>query len=183
MTKDTMPKNILIGSQKLFRTQAPWRINGSLLGKLTNDHDVILFDYNINTQTHKEKAKQISKVLYDRLQKSYNKVTFVGLGTDCQIAPELSWMGFDIDALATINSPHDPFIYTCMFDHTAIYNFYTSRKYEQTKIKGAECNQYIPTLLPAHMSSRLATELSSCIIYQSYQQMYLSDIPARFTLV
>jgi hypothetical protein len=183
MTNTTMPNNILIASQKLFRTQAPWRINRSFMGQLTNDHDVILFDYNTDTHTSKQKAKQISTILYSKLQKSYNKLIFVGLDKDCIIAPELSWMGYDIDAAAIINSPYDPLIYTCMFDHTAIYNFYTSKKYSKLDIQGAECNQHVPTVLPAHMSNRLATEVAGCLLYQTHQKTYLDPTPAKFTTI
>ena len=118
-----------------------------------------------------------------QLKKTYDKVIFVGLGTDCRVAAELAWMGFDIDAAVFVNNIHSPDIYNHMFDHTAIYNFYTSQDYRFLQIEGAECNQLVDTYLPAHMSNRLATEIAGCLIYQTYGVTYLNQTPARFTTV
>jgi len=183
MTTDKMPNNILIGSEKLFRTKAPWRINNSLLGQITNDHDVILFNHNKENTSHLDKAKEIGKILYKKLQRQHNKVIFIGLGSDCRIAAELSRLDFKIDAAAFVNNIHSPSLYQGMYGHTAIYNFYTSDQYEYLSIEGAECNQYVPTRLPAHMSNRLATEIAGCLIYQTYEVTYLNPTPAKFTAI
>ena len=182
MTTTTMPNNILIGSEKLFRTRAPWRINKSLLGQITNDHNVVLFDYDPDI-THKKKSKEIVRKIYNKLQRNQGKVIFVGLGTDCRIAAEMAWLGFDIDAAVFVNNLHSPSLYDHMFDNTAIYNFYTSQDYKFLEIDGAECNEFVKTNLPAHMSNRLATEIAGCLMYQTYEVTYMNPTPARFITV
>ena len=183
MKSHTMPNNILIGSEKLFRTRAPWRISSSLLGQMTNDHDVILFNHNKENTSHLEKAKDIGKVLYRKLQRKYDKVIFIGYGSDCRVASELAHLGFNLDAAAFVNNIHSPSIYDHMLDRTAIYNFYTSQDYRFLQVQGAECNQLVNTILPPHMSNRLATEIAACITYQTYEVTYLNKKPARFTNV
>jgi hypothetical protein len=178
-----MPNNILIGSEKLFRTRAPWRIDNSLLGQMTNDHDVILFNHNKENTSHMEKAKEIGKILYRKLQRQYNKVIFIGYGSECRVAAELATLGFDLDAAAFLNNIHSPSVYDHMLASTAIYNFYTTPDYRFLQIRGAECNEMIPTFLPAHMSNRIATEIAACITYQTYEVTHLNPIPARFTTV
>lgn len=150
---------------------------------MTNDHDVILFNHNKENTSHLDKSKEIGKILYRKLKREYNKVIFIGLGSDCRIAAELARLDFKIDAAAFVNNVHAPNIYQHMYGHTAIYNFYTSQDYEYLQIEGAECNQLIPTHLPAHMSNRLATEIAACITYQTYEVTYLNPIPAKFTTV
>jgi hypothetical protein len=183
MKSHNMPNNILIGSEKLFRTRAPWRINKSLLGQMTNDHDVILFNHDKEDTPHLQKAKEIGKILYEKQRRHYDKVIFIGIGSDCRIAAELAWLGFNVDAAAFINNVHSPSNYDHMFDHTAIYNFYTSQDYKFLKIEGAECNQFVQTSIPAHMSTRLATEIAACITYQTYEVTHLNKTPGRFLTI
>lgn len=183
MTTTTMPNNILIGSEKLFRTKAPWRIEGSLLGQITNDHEVILFNHDSMVTTYERQAKKIGTVLYRKLQREHNKIIFVGFEDECRIAAELGWLGFNIDAAVFVNNTHNPSIYNHIYDHTAIYNFYTDKRHSELKIEGAEFNQYVKTYLPAHMSNRLAKEIAGCLIFQTYEMTYLNKIPATFTTV
>lgn len=178
-----MPNNILIGSEKLFKTKAPWRIEKSLLGQITNDHNVILFNHDTQVLTHRRKAKDIGNTLYRTLQNHNGKIIFIGLGEECAIAPELVSLGFNLDAAIFVNNNHATNIYNNLIPQTAIYNFYTSQEYKYFDIQGAECNQYVKTILPAHMSNRLATEIAGCLIYQTYEVTYLNKTPAQFQTV
>lgn len=181
MTTTTMPNNILVGSEKLFRTKAPWRINGSLFGQMTKDHDVLLFDYNYDNKTHLKMAKEISRKLYDMSQRAFNKMVFIGIGSDCRIAAELNGLGFKFDAAVFINNTHPVNLYDPMLFSTAIYNFNTGAPQNLLHISGAECNETVKTFLPATMSNRLAREITGCLLYQTYEQTYLSETAPRFT--
>ena len=183
MTTTTMPNNILIGSEKLFRTKAPWRINRSLLGQITNDHNVILFNHDPQVLTYKRKAKDIGLSVYRTKKPSEGKIIFIGLGEECAIAPELVSLGFELDAAVFVNNNQPTNIYDNLLAQTAIYNFYTSEEYSFLNIQGAECNQYVKTYLPAHMSNRLATEIAGCLIYQTYEATYLTSTPAVFSTI
>jgi hypothetical protein len=181
MDTNTMPNNILIGSEKLFRTKAPWRISHSLYGEMTKDHSCILFNYNLDVLSPVKVAKYIGKHIYDRAQQSYDKITFIGIGRDCEILYELNKLGFVFDAAVLVNHTMDPKMFQAGFERTAIYNFSTNvHEYRSQIIQGAECNEYVRTILPAHMSNRLAKEIYGNVVYQSYEVNFLSDVPATF---
>lgn len=192
MTLPTMPNNILVGSEKLFRTNVPWRINKSLLGMIGTDHDMILFEQDY-TETKTRLAKRLSKIIFNKAQRQYNKMIFIGLEDDTIMLVELAKLGFKFDAAFLINNKHDPKLFQTeeIFAHTAIYNFYTNRAvnnffdkgYNPFDIQGAEVNQYTPTLLPAHISSRLAAEVWACLVYGVYKQNSLGQNPATLTFV
>lgn len=175
-----MPNNILVGSEKLFRTKAPWKIERSLLGQMTKDHEVLLFEYDPSEKTHSKMAKQIARRLYDISQREYNKMIFIGLESDCRVASELHQLGFRFDAVVLINNIHAVNIFDKMLPTTAIYNFSTGTDKDMLYINGAECNQLVKTFLPAHMSNRLATEIAGCVLYQTYEQTYLSNVAPKF---
>lgn len=179
-----MPNNIMVGSEKLFRTKAPWRIDNSFLGLLTPDHDVILFNHNPFKDTHYGLAKELSKTLYWRSQRHLEHTIFIGYEDECRICVDLSVdFGFTFDAVVLINNPHPGQMYDGIFDDTAIYNFYTKPELVKNEIEGAEVNQYIKTLLPAHMSNRLAQEVYAQIVYDNYAQNFLSPNEAIFTYI
>lgn len=180
MTTTTMPNNILVGSEKLFRTKAPWRIERSLLGQITKDHDVLLFEHDSAQKSHAKMAKQISRRLFDISQREYNKMIFIGLESDCRVASELHQLGFRFDAAVFINNIHPVYLYDEMLLTTAVYNFNTSSDEDMLYINGAECNEIVKTILPAHMSNRLATEIVGCLLYQTYEQTYLDKTAPRF---
>lgn len=193
MTPPPMPNNILVGSEKLFRTSTPWRIDKTLLGMIGTDHDMILFGFDYNREPYLKSAKKLSKIIFNKAQRQFNKMIFIGLEKDTMMLVELAKLGFKFDAAFLINNKHDPKLFQQeeIFAHTAIYNFYTNRmvnkffteQYNPFEIQGAEVNQYTPTILPAHLSSRLAAEIWACLIYGAYEQMSLGDNPATLTFV
>jgi hypothetical protein len=129
-------------------------------------------------------AKRISKTLYWRSQREVNHTTFVGLGVDCGIAVTLcTELGFDIDAVVFINNTHPAELFDGLDATTSIYNFYTKPELANNHIEGAEVNEYIRTLLPAHMSNRLAQEVYAQIVYDKYAQMYLEPNQPTFIYI
>jgi len=178
-----MPNNILVISEKLLRTKAPWKIENSYLGQLTKDHKVIIFDYDWNNTTFKKAAKQISLKLYDVCQTNYNHLTFASYGQDSKVLAELTKMGYKFDAAILINNPHEPSVFTPTLAHTSIYNFYNKKKLQNFSPEGAECSEYIKTIVPANLSNKIARQATACLVYQSYEQTHLSPIPAVFTQV
>lgn len=184
MNNITMPNNILVGSEKLFRTKAPWKIERSLLGTITNDHQVLLFDQCKDNKTYKKTAKRLAKQLNYRSDFNTDKFIFIGLGNDCRVVMDLYLNhGFKFDAAVFINNLYSPSKYDPILDHCSIYNFYTNKQYEMLNIEGAEVNQYIKTRLPAHMSNRLAQEVFGCLLYQTYERTYLNNTPGIISYV
>lgn len=179
MNISTMPNNILVGSEKLFRTKAPWKIDRSLLGTITNDHLVLLFDECKDNKTYKKTAKKLAKQLTYMNTIQTDKLIFIGLGHDCRIVMDLYLNhGFKFDAAVLINNTYSPTKYDPILDHCSIYNFYTNKEYSMLDIDGAEVNQHIKTKLPAHMSNRVAQEVFGCLLYQTYERTYLDNVPA-----
>ena len=175
----TMPNNILVGSEKLFRTKAPWKIERSLLGTITNDHQVLLFDQCKDNKTYKKTAKRLAKQLTYMNKVQTDKLIFIGLGNDCRVVMDLYLNhGFKFDAAVFINNLYSPSKYDPILDHCSIYNFYTNKEYEMLNIEGAEVNEYVKTKVPAHMSNRLAQEVFGCLLYQTYDRTYLDNVPA-----
>jgi hypothetical protein len=180
----TMPNNTLVASSKLFKTKAPWRINGSLMGQITKDHDVILFDHDSSETTYKHMSKKIGRYLYHRVQREVQHLTFVGYEHECRLVSDLYiTMGFKFDTAILINNLHSHSVYDTILGHTKIYNFWTKDVEPYGPINGAEENQYVKTLMPAHMSNRLASEISGCLIYGSYEQNCLENNKPVFNYV
>jgi hypothetical protein len=179
MNISTMPNNILVGSEKLFRTKAPWKIDRSLLGTITNDHLVLLFDQCKDNKTYKKTAKKLAKQLTYMNTIQTDKLIFIGIGNDCRVVIDLYLNhGFKFDAAVFINNLYSPSKYEPILDHCSIYNFYTKPEYKMLDIEGAEVNEYIKTKLPAHMSNRVAQEVFGCLLYQTYERTYLDNVPA-----
>ena len=179
MDTSIMPNNILVGSEKLFRTKAPWKIERSLLGTITNDHQVLLFDQCKDNKTYKKTAKRLAKQLTYMNKVQTDKLIFIGLGNDCRVVMDLYLNhGFKFDAAVFINNLYSPSKYDPILDHCSIYNFYTNKEYEMLNIEGAEVNEHVKTKVPAHMSNRLAQEVFGCLLYQTYDRTYLDNVPA-----
>ena len=178
MTNPTMPNNIMVGSEKLFRTKAPWRLNSSFIGQLSKDHRLLLFKtmFTDVDYRHSLNVNRISKELYNISQVSHEHLTFIGLGQDTQVLLDLhDRYGFKFDTAILINNTvpvHniDPLLPFC-----AVYNFWTKDMGFDNRIEWAEVNQYVKTKIPAHLSNRLALEVAGCLIYDRYEQTYLDS--------
>ena len=151
-----MPNNTLVASSKLFKTKAPWRINGSLLGQITKDHDVILFDHDSSETTYEQMSKKIGKYLYHRLQREIQHLTFIGYEHECRLVSDLYvTMGYKFDSAILINNIHDESVYQPVLGHTAIFNFWTKDEQPHGPIQGAEENVYVKTLMAGTGSERM----------------------------
>lgn len=180
----TMPNNTLVASSKLFKTKAPWRINGSLLGQITKDHDVIMFDHDSSETTYEHMSKKIGRHLYTRVQRDVQHLTFIGYEHECRLVSDLyTTMGFKFDCAILINDIHPKSVYDNIIGYTAIYNFWTKDKECYGPLQGAEENVYLKTLLPAHLSNRLAQEIAGCLVYGWYDQNYLENNKPVFSYV
>lgn len=179
-----MPNNTLVASSKLFRTKAPWRINGSLMGQITKDHDVILFSHDPQEITYEKMSKKIGRYLYHRVQREVQHLTFIGYEGECRLVSDLyNTMGFKFDSAVLINNTHPHSVYDAILAHTKIFNLWTKTDSPYGPMNGAEENQYVKALMPAHMSNRLASEVSGCLIYGSYDQNYLENNRPIFNYV
>lgn len=180
----TMPNNTLVASSKLFRTKAPWRISGSLMGQMTKDHDVLLFDHNPAQIPYDQMAKKIGKYMYPRLQRDVNNLVFIGYEHECRLLADLyTTTGFKFDCAVLVNNVYDQAMYDSVLGHTAIYNFWTKTQAPYGPIDGAEENEFVKTLLPAHMSNRLAQEISGCLLYGFYNLDYLDSNKPIFNYI
>jgi len=167
MTTPTMPNHILVGSEKLFRTKAPWRLNSSLIGQLSADHRLLLFSTDNKKDYNKTITTKLSRKLYNQSQKNYNKVTFIGYENECRMVADLSSLhGFNFDCVILINNTFKEPMYRELYGKTKLYNFYTNQN--GIYLAGADINEHVKTKLPAHMSNRLALEVSGCMLYDCY---------------
>ena len=173
----TMPNNILVGSEKLFRTKSPFTINSSFIGQLSRDHRLLLFNTGNDKDLNRGKMSYLSLRLYEETQKPYNKMIFIGLDYECRAVVDLyQTKGFIFDCVVLINNPYSAGFYDSIYPHSQIYNFWTKTKNTLGYFSGAEVNQQVKTLLPAHMSNRLALEVSGTLTYGFYNEDYLQDI-------
>lgn len=154
------------------------------MGQITKDHDVVLFDHDSAETTYDQMAKKIGKYIYPRLQRHTDNLVFIGYEHECRLVTDLyTTMGFKFDCAVLVNNIHDHAVYDLTLGHTAIYNFWTKDKEPYGPMNGAEENQYVKTLLPAHMSNRLAQEISGCLLYGFYNQNYLSPNKPIFNYI
>jgi len=176
-----MPNNFVLGSDKLFGTKAPWKINDSLLGRLDIDHYIATFrltdddylgqcDY-IN--------RGVSKVLKDN---SFEHQVFIGYGDECVFAPLLyAKYGIKFDTVFLVNNIHQQEAFDPLLGFAAVYNIYTKANLAGKRLPWAEHNQYIKTIQPAYMSNRVALEICGLLMYDRYNLNFLSG--NRSTLV
>lgn len=186
MTNPTMPNNILVGSEKLFRTKAPWRLDSSFIGQLSKDHRLLLFKtmFTDTDYKHNLNVNRISKKLYNISQFSEGHLTFIGLGQDTQVLLDLyTRYGFKFDTAILINNNVPVHKLEPLLDSCAVYNFWTKDMGFDNHIEWAEVNECVRTKIPAHLSNRLALEVAGCLIYDRYEQMYLENNYAKILYV
>jgi hypothetical protein len=99
---------------------------------------------------------------------------------DCQLANSL-WVNSDIeiDTVFLVNNPFDTKLYNSIFAQCAIYNLYTRPELSNRYFEGAEANQYIKTLIPAHMSNRVSLEISGLLMYDRYCVDYFTPVESQ----
>lgn len=167
MTTPIMPNHILVGSEKLFRTKNPWRINSSLIGQLSADHRLLLFTTDNTKDYNRKITTKLSRVLYKQCQKPYNKMTFIGYKNECRMVTDLyEKHGFKFDHVVLIDNTFREPMYKDLYKHSLLYNFFTDL--EGVYLAGAHINEYVKTKLPAHLSNRLALEVVGCLLYDGY---------------
>jgi hypothetical protein len=165
----TMPNKFVLGSRKLFDTKAPWRLNDSFLGRLSSDHYIAMFTAPKGTDMYgygTEIYKKLSKALRSH---NFEHKVFVGYKHDCLLLPTLK-LQFNItfDAAFFIDNPYPQQAYESILKETKIYNIYSNEKNALDYLPAAKVNQFIPTLLPANMSNRIALEATALLMYDVY---------------
>ena len=186
MTNPTMPNNIMVGSEKLFRTKAPWRLDSSFIGQLSKDHRLLLFKtmFTDTDYKHNLNVNRISKKLYNISQFSDGHLTFIGLGQDTQVLLDLyTRYGFKFDTAILINNTVPVHKLDPLLDSCAVYNFWTKDMGFDNHIEWAEVNEYVKTKIPAHLSNRLALEVAGCLIYERYELTHLDNNYAKILYV
>ena len=171
-----MLNNLVLCSDKLIDTKAPWRLDDSLIGQLSHDHYIVSISQGQedNFVKYGEKINnKIKKMLKDN---SFENKVFIGYGKDCQLVASLYLQyGIKFDYAFFVNNPHPAKIYDTIFSFCAIYNIYTKPELSNRIIAGAECNQYIKTLLPAYMSKRVGLEIAGLLMYDAYKVDYFTE--------
>ncbi len=87
--------------------------------------------------------------------------------------------GVEIDTVFLVNNPFDTKLYNSIFGQCAIYNLYTRPELSNRYFEGAEANQYIKTLIPAHMSNRVSLEISGLLMYDRYCVDYFTPVESQ----
>ena len=177
----TMPNNLVICSDKFLRTKAPWKIDDSLMGQLKHDHMVVTFDSSLYDGNYDQLRKDIAKPIKKLISKyEFQYIVFIGIGDDCQLAYSLYVdSDIDLDTVFMVNNPFDTNLYNSIFNHCAIYNLYTKPELSNRYFEGAEANQYIKTRIPAHMSNRVALEISGLLMYDRYCVDYFTPVESQ----
>ena len=175
MNTHTMPNNYLICSEKFLRTQAPWRLNNSLLGQLSDDHYMASFDSS-STKDIEKLAMTIAKPLRSSIKgKDIQHFVFVGYGSDCAILPLLEKQAkikFSAAVLVNNTEPYDTYkalSKTCVF-----YNIVTKPDLVSNVAKWSKILEFAPSKLPAYMSSKISLTIASFLIYDFYKVNYLT---------
>lgn len=171
----TMPNNFVLGSDKLFGTKAPWKLNDSLLGQLKNDHYIHTFSTQDNNFVKEGQRihRGIRKTLKDNV---FEHKVFIGYGKDCVFASALYLQyGIEFDTIFLVNNLNSPQVYEPVIKFAALYNIYTKPGLSNKIVPWAECNQYIRTTQPAYMSNRVALEITGLLMYDRYNVDYFTN--------
>lgn len=175
MTNHTMPNNYLICSEKFLRTKAPWKLNYSLLGQLSNDHYVASFDSSLIKDVEKL-ALIVSKPLRASVKgKDIKHFVFVGYGKDCALLPLLEKQAkikFSAAVLVNNMEPYDT--YKAMSKTCVFYNIVTKPGLVNNSAKWSKIFEFAPTKLPAYMSSKISLTIASFLVYDFYKVNYLT---------
>ena len=175
MNTHTMPNNYLICSEKFLRTKAPWRLNNSLLGQLSDNHYIASFDSS-NNETIQKLAMKIAKSLRtDIKDKNIENFVFVGLEKDCALLPLIEqYAKIKINVAVLVNNTEPQDTYSKMAKSCVFYNIFTKPDSINHFIKSAKVNEYINTKLPAHMSSKVSLSIAGLLTYDYYKVNYLT---------
>lgn len=171
----TMPNNFVLGSDKLFGTKAPWKLDDSLLGQLRTDHHIATFTQ-LDDNFVKE-GERIHRGIRSILKNNtFDHKVFIGYEKECMFAPSLYLQyGIEFDTVFLVNNPHPQQVFEPLMAFSMVYNIYTKPNLSNRVISWAECNQYIRTIQPAHMSTRVSLEISGLLMYDRYHVDYFSD--------
>lgn len=179
MTNHTMPNNYLVCSEKFLRTKAPWRMDGSLLGQLSNDHYIASFDSSLKEDLE-ELAVDVSRSLRQDLKgKDVDNVVFVGYESDCALLPLIQKHSkIKFDAAVLVNNKEPKETYKSMLKTCVFYCVFTKPKLIGNTAKWAKIVDFAPTKIPAYMSSKTAYTVASFLIYDFYKVNYLTKTPS-----
>lgn len=178
----TMPnktnRKLIVASEKLF-------ISNSILNEFSKDHDILTFNYNptLDLETN---ARAIWKRIKTHLDNSYERISFIAHGIDCNVIYSLfKDRNLDFDAAVFVDyQKPDTLGILPTYENALknskvkIYSFSTRNK-KETPLAIIQSHQSLPWYYTTR-SRRLAQEIYGCIVYDAYQQNYLSGANSRF---
>lgn len=175
MSNHTMPNNYLICSEKFLRTKAPWKLNSSLLGQLSDDHYIASFDSSEGDDKEELVAKIAKSLRASVKGKDISNYVFVGLEKDCALLPALEKQAkikFNVAFLVNNTEPQDT--YKALSKSCVFYNVFTKPQLAGNLIQWAKVNEYVNTKIPAYMSSKVSLSIAGLLTYDYYKLNYLT---------
>lgn len=171
-------RKLLVASEKLF-------ISNSLLRQFAKDHDILSFNYN-HSMDLESNARAIWGKIKLNLDKDYEKIVFIAHGVDCNVLYYLYRdrnLNFDAAVFVDYDTPDTLGVtprYTNALKQSKvkIYSFATMAK-KITPPEAVQSHQSLPWYYTTR-SSRLAQEIFGCVVYDAYQENYLSGTNSKF---
>lgn len=176
-----MPNNYLICSEKFLRTKAPWKLNTSILGLLSDDHHIMSFT-TPDVDSNPESIHDIVKPLRAYLKgKDLGKVIFLGYGKDCSLLPLIEkHCKIKFDVAVFVNNTETQDTYKSLSKTCVIYNIFTKPQLFDNSISWAKVNEYVSTKIPAYMSSKVSLEIAGLLMYDFYNLNYFTKTEKVF---
>ena len=170
-------RKLIVASEKLF-------ISNSLLKEFMKDHDILTFNYDTSIDLE-ENSREVWKKFIMNLDYSYDKIVFMGHGVDCNIIYPLyrnKKLDFDAAVFVDYKNP-DTLLIPPSYEEALrkskvkIYSFSTRNK-KETPSAIIQSHQSLPWYHTTR-SYRLAQEIYGCIVYDTYQENYLSGANSK----
>lgn len=179
----TMPNYFILSSDKFFNNKAPWRVNKSLYGLLSQDHLILCFNRRSFDSLDSFAGKQMFKsIRWEMSQRFFKHRVLILCGKDCSLAPVLVVdYGHQFDTVVLVDNPYPKEMFNVLVEKCTVHSFYTKPHLEVSVIfheKGLQ--QYVKTVFPPQFSARLANEIAAVLTYQDYGLNFLSGWPSIY---
>lgn len=162
-------RKLIVGSEKLF-------LSNQLATMFSKDHDILLFSYD-DKLNPKDNSRMIWRTLSKMFAKEYDKIVFMGLGSDCNVLQNLyKDRGLAFDAGVLVN-------YTKIDSESIVEKDSAKKIWSFSNKKRPEIVSYNHQSLPWYYtirSKRLAQEIYGTIVYGVYDQTYLDGDVTEF---
>jgi hypothetical protein len=148
------------------------------------DHDILTFNYSTFMDLE-ENTREVWKKIKMNLDNPYEKIVFIAHGVDCNIIYPLyrnKKLDFDAAVFVDYKNP-DTLLVPPSYEEALkkskvkIYSFSTRNK-KETPCAVIQSHQSLPWYYTIR-SRRLAQEIYGCVVYDTYQENYLSGANSR----